>query len=133
MFEDRVFAIRYYGAGGQTRRLDIYKKLRFDGDLSTYMLNEWTAGHGMAAASIDQLQRPLFTSWTSDVSGNSIVCRYTPNLQILSAGSSLAGLQLFHFPHINQNIHRSVDMDCDSPSSYHYTQNAQTPGSWETS
>jgi len=136
IFEDTIYSIvedRY--STSYPYFLGIAKKLRFDDNYASYMFNNWSGRNHYATGSYPGIRdehRPHFVAFSSGDTGyNARVCRYSPETNILTIGSSIAGLQLFHFPQMNNSIQKSIEVTIDNPEQFQYIQNSILNGSFK--
>jgi len=127
LFEDVVFGIRALSLSGTALGgyVFCFKKLYFDDLGGTSNKNNW-AYYGEYGI-FDSSYRPVFTTFTYNVTGYSNTCRYSENCGVLVLGSSVGGLQFIHFHEEDESIHESSELNCDNPEVYNYTQTAILP------
>jgi len=131
IFEDVIFHIINSDNYAQDRGLKISKKLHFDSDIRDFQ-NNWTIFNGdtddSLSLGINIGSNPFFTIGDSDTDQWPTMY-YSSEFSVLMIGylDQEAGVQLFYFPHQNNNTHRSIEFDCDDPTGIHYIQNAILP------
>jgi hypothetical protein len=107
----------------------IHKKLRFDDNISpTNTSNDWTNLYAeQGGYLIANNERPYFDFASVSATGKSNACRYSPDHNVFAYSTSLKGLQFFHFPHLDQCLQRSIEIDVTNPTVYNYLENALNP------
>lgn len=124
--DDRVFVSLDY-ADSNTHYLYFLKKLPFNdyrySPLSAY---KWS-GFMSTDEQLYAFSTPRFTLFEYNVSGLERFIRYSRNASMLLTGTTIKGIQIYHFPFLNDCEYRSIKFDCDSPLNYNYIKNAITP------
>lgn len=122
-FEDILFGSRRDGTNGN---IHMFHRLPFDDSSSPLHQNGWTAWElvSNSAGHINRFSRPrLFTNQGSEDIG----LRYSKDHNMLMSCGNTNGGVLFHFPHIDQSVHESLEFDTTNPALYHYLREVELP------